>query len=360
MFERWSLKFPITIGVTMIILIIALIVGWVTLATVSAMQSSQAGFYWAALSIGTSFLALVLTGVVFYMTLSVKAINLTRRQSNFIDSVTHELKSPIASLKLYLQTLEIRDVSEDERKTFRRFMMDDVERLDNLITHLLDAGHADKVRSYDVEAVDLAEIIQQAVRSVTLRYRVDESVVQSELQSCLISTTRVDALMIFRNLVDNAVKYADQDPAVHISLKLEDNFAVCRISDNGPGIPKELRRKIFGRFVRLGRELRREKPGTGLGLYIVRTLVRRAGGKVVVLDEPASNDAKTKMQTTFEVRLPATPVRVSSPPVDAEQPETLADSKIHQQNGAALNGASESGSNPIDSRENDTQPDVVG
>ena len=68
MFERWSLKFPITIGVTMIILIIALIVGWVTLATVSAMQSSQAGFYWAALSIGTSFLALVLTGVVFYMT----------------------------------------------------------------------------------------------------------------------------------------------------------------------------------------------------------------------------------------------------------------------------------------------------
>ena len=294
------------------------------------------------------------------MTLSVKAINLTRRQSNFIDSVTHELKSPIASLKLYLQTLETRDVSEDERKTFRRFMMDDVERLDNLITHLLDAGHADKVRSYDVEAVDLAEIIQQAVRSVTLRYRVDESVVQSELQSCLISTTRVDALMIFRNLVDNAVKYADQDPAVHISLKLEDNFAVCRISDNGPGIPKELRRKIFGRFVRLGRELRREKPGTGLGLYIVRTLVRRAGGKVVVLDEPASNDAKTKMQTTFEVRLPATPVRVSSPPVDAEQPETLADSKIHQQNGAALNGASESGSNPIDSRENDTQPDVVG
>ena len=318
MFERWSLKFPITLGVTMIILIIALIIGWVILTTVIALQSPQASFYWALLSIGTSLLAIVLTGVVFYLTLSVKAINLTRRQSNFIDSVTHELKSPIASLKLYLQTLDLREVSEEERKTFQRFMMDDVERLDNLTTHLLEAGYADKVRSYDLEAVDLAEVIQQAVRSVTLRYRVDGDVVKTELQPCLISTTRVDALMIFRNLIDNAVKYSDQDPEVHITLKLEDDFAVCHISDNGPGIPKKLRRKIFGRFVRLGRELRREKPGTGLGLYIVRTLVRRAGGKVAVLDEEDLNTDDTKMKTTFEVRLPAIPVRSNRSTVETE------------------------------------------
>lgn len=322
MFERWSLKFPITLGVTMIILIIALIIGWVILTTVIALQSPQAGFYWGVLSIGTSFLAIVLTGVVFYLTLSVKAINLTRRQSNFIDSVTHELKSPIASLKLYLQTLDIRDVSEEERKTFQSFMMDDVERLDNLTTHLLEAGYADKVRSYDVEAVDLAEIIQQAIRSVTLRYRVDGSAVKSDLQTCLISTTRVDALMIFRNLIDNAVKYSDQEPEVHVELKMEDDFAVCRVSDNGPGIPKALRRKIFGRFVRLGRELRREKPGTGLGLYIVRTLVRRAGGKVIVLDEEAVDNGDTKMRTTFEVRLPAIPVTVAEPPEGKAEPAT--------------------------------------
>ena len=322
MFERWSLKFPITLGVTMIILIIALIIGWVILTTVIAMQSPQAGFYWALLSIGTSLLAIVLTGVVFYLTLSVKAINLTRRQSNFIDSVTHELKSPIASLKLYLQTLDLRDVSEEERKTFQRFMMDDVERLDNLTTHLLEAGYADKVRSYDVEAVDLALIIQQAIRSVTLRYRVDESAVQADLQTCLISTTRVDALMIFRNLIDNAVKYADQTPEVRVELKLEDDFAVCHISDNGPGIPKKLRRKIFGRFVRLGRELRREKPGTGLGLYIVRTLVRRAGGKVTVLDEEDSHKDHAKMRTTFEVRLPAIPARSNTSTADDEKTTT--------------------------------------
>jgi len=287
---------------------------------VIALQSQQAGLYWGLLSIGTSFLAIVLTGVVFYLTLSVKAINLTRRQSNFIDSVTHELKSPIASLKLYLQTLDLRDVSEEERKTFQRFMMDDVERLDNLTTHLLEAGYADKVRSYDVEAIDLSEIIQQAIRSVTLRYRVDDTVVKTQLQTCLISTTRVDALMIFRNLIDNAVKYADKDPEVQVELKMEDDFAVCRVSDNGPGIPRALRRKIFGRFVRLGRELRREKPGTGLGLYIVRNLVKRAGGKVTVLDEEETQKGDSKMRTTFEVRLPAIPVRTTEHTVKIDQP----------------------------------------
>ena len=110
MFERWSLKFPITLGVTMIILIVALIVGWVILTAYIAVQSQQAGFFWMLLSVGSVFFAILLTGVIFYLTLSVKAINLTRRQSNFIDSVTHELKSPIASLKLYLQTLDMRDV----------------------------------------------------------------------------------------------------------------------------------------------------------------------------------------------------------------------------------------------------------
>jgi len=248
MFERWSLKFPITLGVTMIILIVALIVGWVILTAYNAVQSQQAGFFWMLLSVGSVFFAILLTGVIFYLTLSVKAINLTRRQSNFIDSVTHELKSPIASLKLYLQTLDMRDVSPEEQARFLRFMMDDVERLDNLITHLLEAGYAEKMREHEsVAAVDIAEVIRQAVRSVTLRYRVDTEVVKLDLEPCLISMPLVDAAMIFRNLI---------------------------ITDNGQGIPETQRRKIFGRFVRLGKELRREKPGTGLGTPNLSTKIQ--------------------------------------------------------------------------------------
>jgi signal transduction histidine kinase len=296
MFERWSLRLPITLGVTMILIIIALIVGWIAVTTGALGRLS-----WTLLSVGTTFLGIVLAGVITYLTLSIKAINLSRRQSNFIDSVTHELKSPIASLKLYLQTMDKREVNDEERATFHRYMMDDVERLDNLISHLLDAGAVTKGEEPDsIERIRLHDLIEQCADSVCDRYRVDRNAVQLDLAACSIEGNRVDAVMIFRNLLDNAVKYAGSPPKVTANLRIEGERAVAEISDNGPGIPREMRRKIFGRFVRLGEELQRKKPGTGLGLFIVRTLVKRLGGKVRVLDRDR------KMGTVFEVRLPAT------------------------------------------------------
>src|SRR5579872_869417 len=107
MAHRRSLGWPITLGAVMIALLVALIIGWVLL-TVAA--SHFARYWWGVLAVGTTFLVLVLVGVVLYLALSVKEINLNRRQANFIDSVTHELKSPLASLKLYLQTLTRRNV----------------------------------------------------------------------------------------------------------------------------------------------------------------------------------------------------------------------------------------------------------
>ena len=283
----------------MIVVIVALIVGWVLLTTSNALQSPQSPLYWTLLTVGSLLFLLVLVGVVIYLTLSIKAINLNRRQSNFIDSVTHELKSPIASLKLYLQTLSLRKVTEDERSQFHRFMMEDVERLDGLISHLLDAGMIErKPGESQMENIELAELIRNCVATVCARYQVPAETVQMNLSPCQIQAPRVDAIMIFRNLIDNAIKYAGNPPQVNVSLRLEGESVVVEISDNGAGIPKEQHRKVFGRFVRLGKELQREKPGTGLGLYIVRTLVKQLGGKVRVLDRDK------KMGTVFEVRLP--------------------------------------------------------
>ena len=173
MFERRSLSLPITLGVLMIVVIVALIVGWVILTASSALQSPQSPLYWTLLTVGSLLFVLVLVGVVMYLTLSIKAINLNRRQSNFIDSVTHELKSPIASLKLYLQTLSLRKVTEEERSQFHRFMMDDVERLDGLISHLLDAGMIEKQQDdAQYEIIELAELIRNCVATVCARYRV--------------------------------------------------------------------------------------------------------------------------------------------------------------------------------------------
>src|SRR5262245_53189112 len=142
MSERRSLRWPITLGVIMFVVLAALLVGWVLL-TVPNIRSGP-GLYIALLSIGAALLTLAIVGTAIYLTLTIKAINLSRRQSNFIDSVTHELKSPIASLKLYLQTLNRRQVPPAEQEVFFKDMLDDVERMDQLISHLLDAARLDR------------------------------------------------------------------------------------------------------------------------------------------------------------------------------------------------------------------------
>jgi len=285
MFERRSLRFPITLGVVMILIIVTLIVGWVLLTLFYAWQFPASPLYWTLLSVGSLLFLIVLVGVIMYLVLTIKAVNLTRRQSNFIDSVTHELKSPIASLKLYLQTLDVRAVTEEERRQFHKFMMADVERLDALISHLLDAGMVDKRRdASELESIEVSELIRDCVTTVCARYRVPESNVKLDLIPTEILASRVDAIMVFRNLIDNAVKYAGTPAMVSIAMRHEGERLVTTFRDNGTGIPTDQHRKIFKRFERLGKELHREKPGTGLGLYIVKTLTKKLGGQVRVVD----------------------------------------------------------------------------
>src|SRR6185295_17661220 len=136
---------------------LALIVGWVIL---TVREVDESAVFWVLLLVGTLFLVLVLVGVVLYLFISIKGIRLNRRQSNFIDSVSHELKSPIASLKLYLQTLSRRTVDEQRQADFYRFMLDDVARLDNLINHMLDAARLDQQPVEPEVDVELADMLQ--------------------------------------------------------------------------------------------------------------------------------------------------------------------------------------------------------
>ena len=257
------------------------------------------------LAVGTTFLVLLLVGVVMYLLLSIKAIRLNQRQSNFIDSVTHELKSPLAALKLCLQTLERRPLSPEQQSEFHRFMLEDLQRLHNLIDHLLDAARLDqKPMERDAEDVELAALLERCAQSTSQRYRLPPETIHRDLKPAWVRARPIDLEMVFRNLLDNAVKYAGEVPEVGIDLHPDGGGRVTvRISDNGPGIPPPLRRKIFGRFVRVGNELERSKPGTGLGLYIVRTLVRRMHGKITVRGRASESG------TIFEVDLPARELR---------------------------------------------------
>ena len=267
MLERRSLKFPILLGSTMILLLTGLIVGWVLMTVFAALREAErAPLYWALLTIGSTVFAIIIVGVVLYLVLSIKSINLNRRQSNFIDSVTHELKSPIASLKLCLQTLKRQTVDEQEREAFLKFMMDDVERLDDLISHLLNAGHTQRPPVDDeTEEVDLPELLSECVQTVCMRYRVEPSIIELEAEPCVVQNRRVDLMVVFRNLIDNAVKYAGSPPEVQVKVNPSADQVQVEIRDNGRGVPKKERNRIFGRFVRLGLEVGARQTGYRFG-----------------------------------------------------------------------------------------------
>ena len=292
-----SLGWPILLGVVLIVSLVALTVGWVLVSIAAALGWGNAAFYWAVLGVGVALLVTVLAGVIVYFALSVKAIALSQRQSNFIDSVTHELKSPLASLKLYLQTLTRRSVPVERQEEFHRFMLQDVERLDGLIDHLLDAARTLNRRPAATDDVTTIAPLLEQVRSMVLqRHAVKEESVQIECDPELkVRGREADIEIVFRNLLDNAVKYSLPEPRVEVTAAVERSTVTVRVADNGPGIPLSQRHAVFRRFVRLGSELERSTPGTGLGLFLVRSLVKQLRGK----------GRLTGQGSVFEVELPA-------------------------------------------------------
>ena len=294
MFERKSLKWPIFLAIVMIILLVVLSVGWILITIFGA--------NWTLLSVGSIMFGVVLSGVILYLVWSIQQINLNRRQSNFIDAVTHELKSPIASLKLYLQTLGRRNMNESQRNEFYRSMLEDVDRLDQLITQLLDVARLQQDSNEpEQEAwIPIDKTLKGCIGKLVVQHHVAPESIRLECPELDVWAKRIDIEVLARNLIDNAIKYAGSPPEIDIVVEVDSETLNSRwlISDNGAGVPRHLRRQIFRRFYRIGDELERTKPGTGLGLFLVRSIVRRLRGTIRVLDIPKKSGAR------FEVMLP--------------------------------------------------------
>ena len=272
---------------------VAMLIGWIV------MQVQASG--WGALIVGVVVFALILVGLSFYLVLMIKEVRLNQRQANFVDSVTHELKSPIASLKLYLETLEMRPVSDEQRAKFYRVMDQELERLDHLITQLLEVGRIDDIgEQSDPEDILVDSMLRRCGGAACAHHKRDEvETVAYDTQPAVLYARPLVVETVFRNLMDNAIKYAGDPPRVEVSVRVTDRGrVVTRIADNGDGVPPELRKQIFGMFFRAGSELTRRKKGTGLGLYIVNTLVRQMKGRVSVHDRPGQSGS------VFEVDLP--------------------------------------------------------
>ena len=310
MFERKSLKWPILLAIVMIVLLVGLTIGWVLLNVFGAITSQKSSnVYWALLSVGSVMFLFVLAGVVLYLIWSIQQINLNRRQSNFIDAVTHELKSPIASLKLFLQTLGKRNIDEEKKQEFYCSMLVDVERLDQLITQLLNVARLQQKSSLPEPEtwVAIESILDESVSKLAIQYRVPRECLDIESTACEVWSRQVDIEIVLRNLIDNALKYGGRPPMIRIVVEFDAPLksAIVSVTDNGSGIPKHLRKKIFRRFYRAGDELERTKPGTGLGLFLVRSIVRRLKGTIRVADMPKDGG------TRFELVLPKARLRPS-------------------------------------------------
>ena len=282
----------------------------VVLIVMLAQQSS-----WVALTLGSFAFAISLFGISFYSFLTIKEIQLNRRQSNFVDSVTHELKTPIAALRLYLDTLLMREPELADRRDFYETMNSELSRLDRLINQLLEVGRLDAIgHQTEPEDVRLDELLRHCAQAACLHHKQEISRVFSfELVPITMTSRRLLLEMVFGNLLDNAMKYGGSPPQVSVQAFARGrDRIVVRVRDNGVGVPAENRRRIFQLFFRGSDELQRTKTGTGLGLYIVKTLVGLLKGRITV------HDAEAGTGTVFEVTFPGRRTQSVKEPVTAE------------------------------------------
>lgn len=292
--KRSRVHVPITLSVTLMALNVALMVCWIVLLA----QDAQ----WGALAVGVVTFTIILAGLFFWLALSIKEINLNHRQANFVDSVTHELKSPIAALQLALQTLRMRNLDDAKRSEFHAMMADELNRLDQLIDQLLEVGRLDAIGAQEApEAVPIHGLLYRCAENACAHHKQDlDQVFTFDVPPLTLHARRIVVQLIFSNLINNAVKYAADPAQVHVAAwRLSPDRLRVRITDNGSGVPYEERRKIFRIFYRGGTELERRRKGTGLGLYIVHTLVRRMKGTIEVLDRTDGRPG-----CVFQVELP--------------------------------------------------------
>lgn len=272
--RRKAIIFFLTLGVCLVALAVALSVGWIVLNLQEA----------ALLVFGIIFFALIITGLVLNTIFLVREIRRNEQHDAFLNAVTHELKTPIASIRLYLETLQTREVSEEKRREFYNVMIADSNRLLNTVEQVLQASSTrERNRLLNISDIELGSLLRDCIERIKTRYNLDESAITftNTAEKTTISGDKTELQSVFTNLLDNAVKYSGEEIKVLIRLKNgSGNKAEVHIKDNGIGIaPNELKR-IFRRFYRVPNLLTQKKKGTGLGLYIVRSIVKKHDGKI--------------------------------------------------------------------------------
>jgi two-component system, OmpR family, sensor histidine kinase SenX3 len=292
--RRKSAIFFLTFGICLVVLALALNVGWILLNWREV----------ALLVLGIIFFGLIIAGLVLNTTFLVREIRRNEQHDAFINAVTHELKTPLASMRLYLETLKSRDVPEARRREFYDIMLADGDRLLRTVEQVLHAGRtAQKKRSLNLSHIELSQLVRECLELARLRHGLDaQSIRYVETPGASgagVSGDREELSAAVSNLLDNAVKYSDKEVRVEVEVApLDERMLAVRVKDSGIGIHRNQLRRIFKRFYRVPGHFMARFKGTGLGLFIVHSIVERHGGRVYAESEGLGRGS------TFTIQLP--------------------------------------------------------
>jgi len=284
----------LVLGICLVALAVALNVGWILLNLREV----------ALLIFGAVFFAVIITGLVLNTIFLVREVRRNEQQDAFLNAVTHELKTPIASIRLYLETLKTREVAPEKRHEFYDTMLADSNRLLNTVEQVLQAGASkDGRRLLNITEIDIFKLLRECVSIVQTRYNLPENTLEFEFRrsenKITVSGDATELQAAFTNLLDNAVKYSEKGAKVFIEARNQDEKNIeIRIKDSGIGIAPKQAKRIFNRFYRIPNLSTQKAKGTGLGLYIVQAIIKKHRGKVSV------ESAGEGLGSTFIVKLP--------------------------------------------------------
>lgn len=285
-----AVSLVVVLAVASLAAAVALNVGWIVL---NAGQVTP-------LILGLVFSAIVITGIILYTVFLLIEINRNADHDRFISGVTHELKTPIASIRLYLETLQKRTLTDEQRRDFYGVMLADTDRLQQMVENVLKAGEDRRTRPHAFTRVDLGPLVRECVDAASLRHHLPAGSIALDVpeQPLTVMGEPDDLRTAVANLLDNGVKYSGDAVRIAVTLAVPTPDSVwVRVQDRGVGIPKSQFRRIFRRFYRVPGNSVTVK-GTGLGLFLVRSIAKAHGGRVFVQSEGEGRGA------TFTVELP--------------------------------------------------------
>lgn len=246
------------------------------------------------------FTVILVIGVILINRGYNKEIRSARQRRNFLLSITHELKSPIASIRLVLETFQKRRLRADQQHKLVGNALNETERLNRLVNDLLLSARLESAYQPNREMVDLPELLQDLIEGLRTKYGKRNFHLQIDEDIPYLLGDQMGLSSVILNLLENAVKYSPRESPIEVSLHFQQDQITLAIKDQGIGVPDKEKKRIFDKFYRVGSEDTRRTKGTGLGLYIVRQIVEAHSGTILVKDN-------TPRGSIFEVRFPAKP-----------------------------------------------------